>query len=87
MDIQQKKRAKRAFRRFLKNEEGSSAMEYATMLGLIGVTLLPVVQTLGDKVSGVSREVSDVFSSATEGAPPPPPPPKTTPAPEEPTFQ
>jgi Flp pilus assembly pilin Flp len=84
MDIQQKKRAKRAFRRFLKNEEGSSAMEYATMLGLIGVTLLPVVQTLGDKVSGVSREVSDVFSSAPEGAPLPS---AIPPAAEEPTFQ
>ena len=87
MDIQQKNNAKRVFRRFLENDEGNSAMEYATMLGMIGLTLLPVVQTLGNKLSGVSREVSDVFSSAPEGAPLPSPPPKTTPAPEEPTFQ
>ena len=84
MDIQQKNIAKRVFRRFLENDEGNSAMEYATMLGMIGVTLLPVVQTLGDKVSGVSREVSDVFSSATEA----PPLPSAIPsAAEEPTFQ
>jgi Flp pilus assembly pilin Flp len=54
MDIRQVNRANRAFRRFLENEEGSSAMEYATMLSLIGVTLLPVVQSLGEKVSDLS---------------------------------
>ena len=71
MDIQQKNRANRTFRRFLENEEGSSAMEYATMLSLIGVTLLPVVQSLGEKVSDLSRKVSDTFVSAPEAPPVP----------------
>jgi Flp pilus assembly pilin Flp len=66
MDMQHKNRAIRSFRRFLENDEGSSTMEYATMLGVICATLFPVVQSLGEKVSGVSRKVTDAFASAPE---------------------
>ena len=85
MERKEKIGAKRGLRRFFENEEGSSAMEYATMLSLIGVTLLPVVQSLGEKVSGVSRKVADTFASAPEG--PPLPSQSFSPAPVDPTLQ
>jgi Flp pilus assembly pilin Flp len=85
MDMQHKNRAMRSFRRFLENDVGSSSMEYATMLGVICATLFPVVQTLGEKVSGVSRKVADTFASAAEDPPLPKPP--LLPAPEDPSLQ
>jgi Flp pilus assembly pilin Flp len=61
------------FSRFINRDDGSSAMEYAIMLGLIGMTLLPMVQAVGQKISGVARSVTDGLSSATEPAPLPNP--------------
>ncbi|MFN9419570.1 MAG: Flp family type IVb pilin [Pirellula sp.] len=85
MDMQHKNRAIRSFRRFLENDEGSSTMEYATMLGVICATLFPVIQSLGEKVSGVSRKVTDAFASAAEDPPLPTQP--LLPAPEDPSLQ
>ncbi|MFN7734733.1 MAG: hypothetical protein ACK52S_22340 [Pirellula sp.] len=51
------------FRRFYANDDGNSAMEYAVMLGVIGATLLPVVQTVGEKVSGIGSGLSDALAS------------------------
>jgi len=85
MDMQHKNRAIRSFRRFLENDEGSSTMEYATMLGVICATLFPVIQSLGEKVSGVSRKVADTFASAAEDPPLPTQP--LLPAPEDPSLQ
>jgi len=61
-------------------------MEYAVMSGLIGVTLLPVVQTLGQKVSGIARGIADVLASPSEPAPAPSPG-NFRPAPEDPSLQ
>lgn len=72
--------------RFINRDDGSSAMEYAIMLGLIGMTLLPMVQALGQKVSSVARGVADVLSSAPEPAPLPNPG-YFNPAPEDPSLQ
>lgn len=61
-------------------------MEYAFMLGLIGATLLPVVQTLGQKVSGITQGVANALASAPE-PPPLPGPGIFNPAPEDPSLQ
>ena len=42
---------KNALRRFLKSEEGPTAVEYAVMLSLIIVVCLTAVSTLGKRTS------------------------------------
>lgn len=69
MNTQQKDQANHDTCRFFENEQGNSALEYAVMLGVIGVTLLPVVQTLGQTVSGIARGIADVLASAPETVP------------------
>jgi len=54
-------------RRFFHDDDSNSAMEYAIMLGLIGVTLMPVVQSVGDKVSSIGRGLSDTLALGTGG--------------------
>lgn len=51
--------------RLWNEEDGNSNLEYATMLSLIGVTLLPLVQDVGEKVNGISRGISDNLASNT----------------------
>jgi len=82
VNTQQKDGANHDPCRFFENEEGNSALEYAVMLGVIGVTLLPVVQTLGQKVSGIARGIADVLASA-----PVPDSGSLNPAPDDPSLQ
>ena len=56
------------------------------MLSLIGATLVPVVQTLGQKVSGITQGVANAFASAPEDAPLPNPG-FFYPTPEDPSLQ
>lgn len=69
MRNQQTSRWGRLSRGFLKDEEGNSSLEYATMLSLIGVTLLPLVQAVGGKLSGINSSVADTLAtSSTESS-------------------
>ena len=45
-------------RRFLKNEDGPTAVEYAVMLALILVACITIVQSLGTSVSGTFSTVN-----------------------------
>jgi len=56
------------------------------MLSLIGATLVPVVQTLGQKVSGITQGVANALASAPEDAPLPNPG-FFYPTPEDPSLQ
>lgn len=86
MNTQQKTGSRRAGARLLKQDDGTSAMEYAVMLSLIGATLVPVVQTLGQKISGITQGVANALASAPEVAPLPNPG-SFDPAPEDPSLQ
>jgi|GEM_PF-3228506 len=66
MNTEQEVGSRRACSRFLKDVEANSALEYAIMLGLIGVTLLPMAQVVGQKISGIAQGVADVLSPAPE---------------------
>ena len=48
-------------RNFLCETQGSTAVEYATLLGLIAATLLPIVQILGQNVKTINQNVADVM--------------------------
>ena len=43
--------------RFLNNQDGATAIEYALMASLIGLFIIAAVQTVGTKVSTVFTEV------------------------------
>jgi pilus assembly protein Flp/PilA len=43
--------------RFLSNEDGATAIEYALMASLIALFIIAAVQTVGTKVSTVFTEV------------------------------
>ena len=87
MITQQKTGSMRYCPRFFKDDDGSSAMEYAVMLSLIGATLVPVVQTLGQGVSGITQCVANALASALEVAPRPGPGVVNPPVPEDPSLQ
>jgi|688.fasta_scaffold113876_3 Flp pilus assembly pilin Flp len=97
MDSPRSKQSTPLLGRLLVGNEASSAIEYATLLGLITVTLLPVVQVVGKSVMGIHESVAasmagnagSVGSKPTPETPPPPPPPDSgyDPAPEEPSSQ
>jgi pilus assembly protein Flp/PilA len=44
--------------RFLKSEDGPTAVEYAVMLALIIVACLTIITTLGTKVSSTFNQVT-----------------------------
>lgn len=52
-------------RSFLDNTQGSTAVEYATLLALVAATLLPVVQLLGNKIKTVNQNVAEAFQDGT----------------------
>lgn len=51
-------------RLFIENARGSTTVEYATLLGLIGATLLPVVQVLGQNSNSVNQEIANILVDA-----------------------
>ena len=50
---------KNFFKRFIQEEEGATAVEYAVMIVLIIVVCLAVITTLGENVSTAFQTVSD----------------------------
>jgi pilus assembly protein Flp/PilA len=47
--------------RFLKNEDGATAIEYALLASLIALFIVAAVQTVGTKVSTVFTEVGNAL--------------------------
>jgi len=50
-------------KRFVKSEDGPTAVEYAVMLALILVACITIVTTLGTSVSGTFSTVNGSMSS------------------------
>lgn len=50
--------------RFLKSEDGPTAVEYAVMLALILVVCITIVTSLGTNVSGTFSKVNSSLSSS-----------------------
>jgi len=46
-------------RRFIRNEDGATAIEYALIASLIAVAIITAVSTVGGKVSTVFSEVGN----------------------------
>ena len=49
--------------RFLKSEDGPTAVEYAVMLALIVVACVTIIQNLGTSISGTFSTVSSTVGS------------------------
>lgn len=55
-------------RRFIAEEDGATAVEYAVMVALIVVVALGAIQSLGQQVQGTFQNVSDEIESATSSS-------------------
>ena len=53
-----------AIRRFVKEEEGASAAEYALLLALITLGIVGAVTLLGNSISGALNAASNVISTS-----------------------
>lgn len=58
---------KRFFARWLRNEEGASALEYALMAGLIAAAIMVTVQSLGGTINSVFKNISDTLATVVGG--------------------
>lgn len=47
--------------KFLKDEEGASAVEYGLIAGLIAVAIVAILVTIGPQLSGVFTSISDAL--------------------------
>ena len=56
------------FRRFLKNESGATAIEYALIAGLMAVACITALTTLGGTMSDQFKLISGKISGAADGA-------------------
>jgi pilus assembly protein Flp/PilA len=45
------------FNRFINNESGATAIEYALIAAFIGIAITVAVQQLGEKISGKFNEI------------------------------
>lgn len=54
---------KKFFKRFMQEEEGATAVEYAVMIVLIIVVCLAAVTLLGEKVNNAFQNVADAMPS------------------------
>jgi pilus assembly protein Flp/PilA len=52
-----------ATRKFLRNEEGATMVEYALLVALIAVVVIVAVQTLGTKASSTLQNAADQIGS------------------------
>jgi pilus assembly protein Flp/PilA len=52
-------------RRFIKNEDGPTAVEYAVMVALIAVAIIVTVQALGENLNTTFGNVSDALPAGT----------------------
>jgi len=55
--------------RFLKDEEGASAVEYGLIVGLIAVAVVVVLGTMGGGLNTLFTTVSDEVAGAAPAAP------------------
>lgn len=55
---------KKALRRFLKNEDGPTAVEYAVMLSLIIVVCLTAVTSMGRRTSSTFTTIANQLGAA-----------------------
>jgi pilus assembly protein Flp/PilA len=52
-----------AIRRFMKEEEGASAAEYALLVGLVTVIIVGAVSALSNSISGALTTAANVIAS------------------------
>jgi pilus assembly protein Flp/PilA len=57
--------------KFLRDEEGASAVEYGLIIGLIAVALVIVLGLLGGGLETLFQAASDEVTSAAPATPPP----------------
>lgn len=82
--------SRRAHHRLIESQSGSASIEYAIMLGLIGVALVPVVHEVGQGVNSIAMAVAGTLIAAenspslVDESPIFKPAPETPEAPEEP---
>jgi pilus assembly protein Flp/PilA len=62
-----------ASRRFLRDEEGVTAIEYGLIAALIAVVIIASVQLVGGGLVNVFTEISDALAAALGGGAPPAP--------------
>lgn len=55
---------KAIFKRFRKNEDGATAIEYGLIAALIAVVIIGVVATLGDNIKDSFEKVGDAIETA-----------------------
>ncbi len=53
--------------RFLKSEDGPTAVEYAIMLALIVIVCLSAVQAIGQNAAGAFQDIADDLDQARTG--------------------
>jgi Flp pilus assembly pilin Flp len=70
--------------RFFESQSGSASIEYAIMLGLIGVALVPVVHEVGQGVNSIAMAVAGTLVAAEDSPSPVDESPIFKPAPETP---
>ncbi len=58
---------KAIFKRFRKNEDGATAIEYGLIAALIAVAIIVSLQLLGTTISGKFGEIQQAVSGATGG--------------------
>ncbi len=49
-------------RRFLRDEDGATALEYAVIAGLLSIVILAAIAPIGDKLSEVFGQAEDGFA-------------------------
>jgi pilus assembly protein Flp/PilA len=59
-------------RRFLRDEEGVTAIEYGLIAALIAIVIITAVTLVGTNLTAVFQAVADALSNALGGGTPPP---------------
>ena len=52
-----------SIRRFLKSEDGPTAVEYALLIGFLALAIIGIVDKLGTGVSGTFNTVNSTFGT------------------------
>lgn len=69
LDVKQEHEMKNQIIRFMKDEEGATAIEYGLIAGLISVAIVGVVTTVGTDLGAVFTEISTKLQAAIAPAP------------------
>jgi pilus assembly protein Flp/PilA len=51
--------------RFLRDEEGATAIEYGIIAGLISVAIVTILGSIGGQLNGVFKTISDALPAIT----------------------